>query len=102
MEKPRVFYNLTAFILLIQPLCRADVPAPPTPPPPPAGYCSTIYNELYGDLQAFNILLSIPPIWNPILGGPPLYAANLQVGDGNNGPGLIGADYLPGVLTQLQ
>jgi fibronectin type 3 domain-containing protein len=102
MEKPRVFYNLTASILLIHPLCRADVPAPPTPPPPPAGYCGTIYNELYGDLQAFNILLSIPPIWNPILGGPPLYAANLQVADGNTGPGLIGADYLPGVLTQLQ
>jgi fibronectin type 3 domain-containing protein len=103
MKQPRLFYLLTPLtILFLHQLCRADVPAPPTPPPAPAGYCSTIYDELYGDLQAFNILLSVPPIWKPIAGGSALYAANLQIADGNTGPGLIGADYLPGVLTQLQ
>jgi fibronectin type 3 domain-containing protein len=86
----------------MHPQSRADVPAPPTPPPPPAGYCSTIYNELSGDLKAFNILLSVPPIWNPIAGPPTVFAANLAVADGNTGPGLIGSDYMPGVLQQLQ
>jgi hypothetical protein len=57
---------------------------------------------LSGDLQAFNVLLTVPPTWNPIAGGPSLYAADLAVADGNTGPGLIGSDYLPGVLTQLQ
>jgi hypothetical protein len=33
---------------------------------------------------------------------PPFFAANLAVADGNTGPGLIGSDYMPGVLTQLQ
>jgi fibronectin type 3 domain-containing protein len=103
MKQPRLFCLFTSLtILFFHQLCKADVPAPSTPPPAPAGYCSTIYDELYGDLQAFNILLSVPPIWKPITGGPALYAANLQVADGNTGPGLIGADYLPGVLTQLQ
>jgi fibronectin type 3 domain-containing protein len=103
MKKPRVFYTLLTIILFfMHPQSRADVPAPPTPPPPPAGYCSTIYNELSGDLKAFNILLSVPPIWNPIAGPPTVFAANLAVADGNTGPGLIGSDYMPGVLQQLQ
>src|SRR5580698_3501349 len=103
MKKLPVFCLLTAFtLLLFHPQSRADVPAPPTPPPPPAGYCSTIYDELSGDLQAFNILLSVPPVWNPIAGPPTAFAANLAVADGNTGPGLIGSDYMPGVLTQLQ
>ena len=101
-SKPRVLGLLAAMTWLPQLPCRADVPAPPVPPPPPAGYCSTIYDELSGDLQAFNILLTVPPTWKPIAGGPTSFAANLQVADGNTGPGLIGPDYLPGVLTQLQ
>jgi fibronectin type 3 domain-containing protein len=101
-SRPRVFCLLAASICLFHTLCRADVPAPATPPPPPAGYCSTIYEELRGDLQAFNILLTVPPTWKPIAGGPSLFAADLKQADGNTGPGLIGSDYLPGVLTQLQ
>ncbi len=81
---------------------RADVPTPPTPPPPPSGYCSTIYSELSGDLEAFNILLTVPPLWKPIAGGPTVFAANLQQADGNVGPSLSGSYYMAGVLTQLQ
>ena len=68
----------------------------------PAGYCSTINNEVTTDLQAFNLLLKVPPTWVPIPGGPTLYAANLSMADSNTGPGLSGANYLPSVLTQLQ
>jgi hypothetical protein len=82
--------------------CRAGVPAPPTPPPPPAGYCSTIYSELTGDLQVFNTLLTVPPSWTPVPGGPTQYAANLQQADANAGPSLSGPNTLSGVLTQLQ
>ncbi len=103
MEKPRVFYLLAALILLsVHPPCRADVPAPPAPPPPPSGYCSTIYDELWGDLQAFNVLLTVPPTWKPVAGGPSRFAANLQDADANTGPGLINAGYPAGVLTELQ
>jgi hypothetical protein len=102
VSKLRVFCFLLALIPLTYRPCRADVPPPAKPPSPPAGYCSTIYGELEGDLQAFNILLTIPPIWKPILGGPTVYAGNLQQADGNSGPSLSGSNYLPGVLTQLQ
>jgi hypothetical protein len=91
-----------ALALLAQRPCQADVPAPPPTPPPPAGYCSTIYSELSGDLQAFNIVLSVPPVWKPIAGGPTVYAGNLQVADGNVGPQLSGANYINAVLTQMQ
>ncbi len=87
---------------LAAPVSKADVPAPPTPPPTPAGYCSTIYGELNGDLQAFNLLLKVPPVWTPIAGPPTLHSANLQEADANTGPQLIGPYYLPSVLIQLQ
>jgi len=96
------FSHLLAAALLVTPLLKADVPAPPSAPPTPAGFCSTIYNELYPDLQAFNTLLTVPPTWVPIPGGPTLFAGNLQVADGNTGPQLIGPNYMPAVLTQLQ
>ena len=35
-------------------------------------------------------------------GGPPLFAANLQVADANTGPGLISSDYINAVDRQLQ
>ncbi|MGC9950435.1 MAG: fibronectin type III domain-containing protein [Bryobacteraceae bacterium] len=102
-SKPCVFYILAALFWFALPPCRADVSAPPTPPPPPAGYCSTILDELNGDLQAFNILLTIPPVWNPITGnGPTIFAGNLQQADANTGPGISGSNYLPAVLTQMQ
>lgn len=88
------FCILTAILAAVTWPLRADVPTPPTPPPVPPGYCSTIYNELSGDLSTFNILLQTPPIgWIPIAGGPPLYAANLAVADGNTGPGLSTPGY---------
>ena len=79
----------------------ADVPTPPVTPPVPPGYCSTIYGELSADLAAFNILLQTPPTWQPVAGGPPVFAANLQVADANTGPGLSGPNYLATVQTQL-
>ena len=91
-----------ASISLIHLPCRANVPAPPKPPVPPAGYCSTIYGELEGDLQAFNVLLSIPPTWTPISGGPTVSAGNLEQANANVGPTLSGSETLPGVLTELQ
>ncbi len=97
--KPLSFYLLAC---LTAEFARADVPAPPTTPAPPSGYCSTIYNELNGDLQAFNTVLSIPPIWKPITGPATLYGANLQSADGNVGPGLSSANYINNVQVQLQ
>ena len=102
VSKLRVFCLLMALIPLTHWPSRADVPPPTRPPAPPAGYCSTIYGELEGDLQSFNALLTVPPTWKPVSGGPTVYAADLQQADGNSGPSLSGVNYLPGVLTQLQ
>ena len=98
-----VFFPALAVLLLAATTpCAADVPPPPAPGPLPAGYCTTIYNELNTDLQAFNQLLLTPPSWTLPPGGPPLYAANLQVADANSGPALAGPNYMAGVLAQLQ
>src|ERR1017187_10191250 len=84
-SKWRAFCVLAALTSLISPLCKADVPAPPAPPAVPAGYCSIINGELSADLLAFNTLLTIPPTWTPISGGPTLYGANLRDADSNAG-----------------
>jgi len=97
-----VLYLLLGSASLLAPVLKADVSAPPKPPPPPAGYCSTIQGELSGDLEAFNVLLNVPPVWTPIPGAPTLHSANLQEADANTGPQLIGPYYLPNVLIQLQ
>ena len=88
--------------MLVYAPCKADVPAPPAPPSVPTGYCTSIYNELNGDLQAFNTQLAAPPTWTPIPGGPTLYSANLQSANSNVGPSISGPNYLQIVLTQLQ
>ncbi len=87
--------------MLIAGLAKADVPAPPTPPPMPAGYCTTISNELNADLQAFNLLLTVPPVWTPVSGPPTVWAANLQVADGNIGTSLASSDYIASIIPQL-
>jgi hypothetical protein len=41
--------------------------SPATAPAVPAGsYCTSMYSELQGDLQAFNTVLATPPTWTPI------------------------------------
>ena len=90
-----------AFTPLIGP-CKADVPTPPTPPPPPAGYCTTIYSELSGDLTAFATILQTPPVWTPVGPANTVYSANLQSADGNTGTGLISTNYIASVTNQLQ
>jgi len=95
-------YILAALPVLFTAPCKADVPAPPAPPPVPAGYCSSIYNELYGDLQAFNTQLATPPAWTPIAGSPTVYSATLQSANSNVGPPMTGPSYYPTVLAQLQ
>lgn len=96
-----IHFCLTALILLTAPLAKADVPAPPPPPAPTAAYCSTIYNELNSDLQAFNLLLAVPPAWTPVSLGPTVYVVNLQVADANTGSAISGPNYLASVLPQL-
>jgi fibronectin type 3 domain-containing protein len=93
---------LAALTVLVYAPCKADVPAPPAPPSVPTGYCTSIYNELNGDLQAFNTQLATPSTWTPIPGGPTLYSANLQSANSNVGPSISGPNYLQIVLTQLQ
>jgi len=101
--KRRAFISFAAFIALVYAPCRADVAAPPPPPPPPAGYCTQIYNELYGDLQAFNTALATPPTWTPLPGGATLYAGNLEWANGNTGPSLSSPNYFQYTLQpQLQ
>jgi fibronectin type 3 domain-containing protein len=100
--KRRAFSILAAFAVLAAAPCKADVPVPPAAPPVPAGYCTTIYNELSGDLQTFNTQLATPPTWTPVPGGPTLYAANLSEADSNTGPQISGANYFPSVQLQLQ
>jgi len=80
---------------------RADVGDPPKPPPVPAGYCSTIYNEVLPDLQAFNLLLKIPPTWTPVSDGPTKYGANLQTADASVGPQISNSTYLTTVINEL-
>ncbi len=96
-----VFYGLALLNGLMAPLSKADVPAPPTTPPIPAGYCSTIATDLKTALQAFNLLLKVPPTWTPVPGGPTIYATNLQVADANAGPTIGGTGYLSTVMAQL-
>jgi len=98
-----IFCVLAILTPLISMPCLADVPTPPNPPPVPAGYCSTIYGELWPDLQAFNTLLQTPPSgWTPIGTDAPLFSAHLKTADGNTGLGLIGSNYINTVLTQIQ
>ena len=94
--KRRVLPVLAALSVLACAPCKADVLPPPAPSPVPAGsYCSSIYTELYGDMQAFNTVLATPPTtWTPIPGGPTLYAANLMWANGNTGPAMSNPDYL--------
>jgi len=91
--KWRAFISFAAFLAFVHAPCRADVAAPPPPPPPPAGYCTQIYNELYGDLQAFNTTLATPPAWTPLPGGATLYAGNLEWANGNTGPAISSPNY---------
>src|ERR1035438_7796388 len=105
--KWRAFYVLATLSALVCAPCWADVPTPPTPSSPPAGYCTQIYNELNGDMQAFNTVLATPPTtWTPIpftAGGSTLYAANLNWANGNTGPSIGGANYLQNpIQPQLQ
>ena len=100
-SKWRAFCVLAALTSLISPLCKADVPAPPAPPAVPAGYCSIINGELSADLLAFNTLVTIPPTWTPISGGPTLYGANLQQADSNAGPQISGPNYMSNVLAEF-
>jgi fibronectin type 3 domain-containing protein len=102
--KQRVFNVLAALAALVYTPCQADVAPPPAPPAVPAGsYCSSIYDELNGDLQAFNTVLATPPSWTPVPGGPTLYGGNLEWANGNTGPSLSGPSYLQDtVQPQLQ
>src|ERR1039457_504445 len=105
--KWRAFYVLATLSALVCAPCWADVPTPPTPSWPPAGYCTQIYNELNGDMQAFNTVLATPPTtWTPIpftAGSSTLYAANLNWANGNTGPSIGGANYLQNTIQpQLQ
>ncbi len=103
--KPRALHVLAALSVLAYATCKADVPPPLAPSTVPAGsYCSSIYTELYGDMQAFNTVLASPPSnWTPIPGGPTLYAANLMWANGNTGPSISNPDYLQvTVLPELQ
>jgi fibronectin type 3 domain-containing protein len=103
MPKRRGFTILVALIALAYAPCKADVAAPPAPPPPPAGYCTQIYNELNGDLQAFNSVLATPPTWTPMPGGATLYGGNLEWANGNTGPSISASDYMQStVQPQLQ
>src|SRR6202167_1178300 len=98
----RALSVFAALAALLYAPCKADVPVPPAAPPVPAGYCSSVYNELYGDVQAFNTLLATPPTWTPISDGPTVYGANLQWADSNTGPSLSSPNYMNTVLAQLQ
>jgi fibronectin type 3 domain-containing protein len=100
--KHSVFSALTAFTLLALAPCEASVPVPPAAPPIPAGYCTTIANELTGDLQTFNTQLATPPTWTPVPGGPTLYAGTLSEADSDTGPQISGANYFASVQLQLQ
>jgi fibronectin type 3 domain-containing protein len=100
--KQPFFTVLAAWMLLVYTPLKADVPVPPTPPAVPTDYCSTLWNEMYGDMQAFNVLLQTPPTWTPVSGGPTVYAAALPWANANTGPQVSSAYYLPSVLAQLQ
>ncbi|HLY16298.1 MAG TPA: fibronectin type III domain-containing protein, partial [Bryobacteraceae bacterium] len=53
------------------------------------------------DLQAFNQVLTVPPTWTPVPGGPTIYAANLLVANGNAGPSISGRNFLAAIMPQL-
>src|SRR5690349_6965347 len=87
--------------ILIYPLlmvlrCSAGVQTPPPPSAPPSGYCTTIYTELKGYLDAFNQTLGNPAPY------PTVQLAQLQMADSNVGPGLSGPSYLDTVMVQVQ
>jgi len=65
MPKRRAFSVLADLTVLVYAPCKADVPAPVPWPSVPAG-CSSMYDELSGDLLAFNTVLATPPFWTPI------------------------------------
>ena len=94
---------VAAWAALVYAPCKADVPAPPAPPPVPAGYCSSIYNELNGDLQAFNTqLTTTTPSWTPVSLGPTLNATALAWANSDTGPALSSPGALQTVQAQLQ
>jgi fibronectin type 3 domain-containing protein len=95
-------FVLAALTALVYAPCKADVPVPSPPPPVPAGYCTSIYNELSGDLQAFNTQLATPPSWTPIPVDATLTGTNLPLADGNIGPQISSPNNMPSVVTQLQ
>lgn len=101
-SKPYAICTLAALTSLASIPGKADVPTPPATPPVPAGYCTTINNELNSDLNAFNLVLAVPPVWSPINNAPTLYGANLQTADASTGPQINGSSYLPTVLNELQ
>jgi hypothetical protein len=103
MKRPQSHTSiLAALTVFIYAPCKADVPAPAAPPAPTGTYCISIYSELSTGMRAFNAQLVTAPTWTPVLGGPTLYAANLQVADSNAGPQISGPNYLPSVVAQLQ
>jgi hypothetical protein len=68
MNNHKSFLFSLAVLMPLISAARADVGDPPKPPPVPAGYCSTIYNEVLPDLQAFNLVLKVPPTWTAGVG----------------------------------
>jgi len=99
----RAFGVLTALSLLAYAPCKADVPAPPTPPSVPGDYCSSLYTELQGDLQAFHTqLTTTTPGWTPVSLGPTLNTVALAWANSDTGPQISSPNYLQTVLAQLQ
>jgi fibronectin type 3 domain-containing protein len=96
LRKICAFGLLTVFLSLVDPPCKANVSAPPAPPAPPTGYCSTIYTELQGYLDAFNQKLGTPASY------PTLQAPQLQMADSNSGPAISGPNYLASVMVEAQ
>ncbi len=98
----RALLAVAALLAFVCAPCIADVPPLPAPPPVPTDYCGSLYTELNGDLQTFNILLATPPTWTPIPGGPTVYSATLQWANSNTGPQISNPNYLSTVQAQLQ
>ena len=102
-SRRRILPVLAALAALAYAPCKAQVPEPQAPPPVPGGYCSSIYNELNGDLQAFDTqLTTTTPSWTPVSLGPTLNTVALAWANSDAGPTLSGPGSLQTVQAQLQ